>query len=111
MLVSQSKLKLSLILATKEAVVFAHFFGIYDSKRRTLESIEAGVRTINMINNDITLESAKAEYVEAVKVACQKLFTLNTAYYRVEGEYIIARLENFADMEKALEDVQRILYA
>lgn len=108
MLISKANFKLSSISNTKEFMVFAHFYGICKNAQNKNEKYLSGIRNFDFAELSDPERQLQEQYEKTVKLAINKLFTLDRAYFKNSGEHICCRLENFSDFQEALREIDEI---
>ena len=111
MIVSKKNFILAGTMFEEEAKKFAHAFAIWTKMAEVKGNYENGDVSFYFAEMDTPQKEITEKYVSTVHAACRALFALDRKFYIKEHLHVVGRLENLADMEKALGEIDYFLSA
>lgn len=103
MLVSTAKFQVAITTCTEKMFEFAHFYHMWVDIRTKKKKMEMEVP------ENSSLKEINSRYEKMTQAAINKLMAANKMFFHKYKEYFVCRLEEFADYEQALLDVQEVI--
>lgn len=91
---------MSAITCTAEFMNFAHYFRIYKQAEKRRNDMNCNAAT------DAAVKESQGKFEQAVSTAMNKLFRLDTMFFKETGEHVVVKLNNFGEYLEVLQNIE-----